>query len=187
MAFCARCGKELPAGATFCPNCGAAVQPEAATAASSTPVSGIDMLTKDQKAQEHWISRVIAFVVDAILVGIVLLILTVLIALPAFFAGGAGIFAVVFGGFAFIWGLIFVLYFTFMEATYGASFGKRFLHLRVVSKTNTNPNYGEAFIRNLSKIYWLLILLDVIIGLAVSKGYQQKYSDHFMGTTVVRA
>jgi uncharacterized RDD family membrane protein YckC len=145
------------------------------------------MLTKDQKAQEHWISRVIAFVVDAILVGIVLLILTVLIALPAFFAGGAGIFAVVFGGFAFIWGLIFVLYFTFMEATYGASFGKRFFHLKVVSKTNTNPNYGEAFIRNLSKIYWLLLLLDVIIGLAVSKGYQQKYSDHFMGTTVVRA
>jgi uncharacterized RDD family membrane protein YckC len=58
------------------------------------------------------------------------------------------------------------------------------LGLKVVSKATTKPNFAEAFIRSLSKIYWILLLLDVIIGLAISRGYQQKLSDYYMGTTV---
>jgi len=57
----------------------------------------------------------------------------------------------------------------------------------VVSKSGTKPTFGDAFVRNLSKIYWLLLILDVIVGLAVSKEYNQKYSDHFLGTSVVHA
>ena len=55
-----------------------------------------------------------------------------------------------------------------------------------MSKTGGNPSFGEAFVRNISKIYWLLRLLAVIVGLAITKGYKQKYSDHLMGTTVSR-
>jgi uncharacterized RDD family membrane protein YckC len=187
MAFCARCGTELPVGATYCPSCGAPVQPGPSAAAPSAPVSGFDTLTKDQKAQEYWIQRLFAFVIDAIIVYAVLVILTVLIALPALFTGGLGIFTAFFSGISIVWGIVFVLYFAFMESTYGSSIGKRIFSLKVVSKTNARPNFAEAFIRNLSKIYWILLLLDVIIGLAISRGYQQKYSDHFMGTTVVHA
>ncbi len=186
MAFCAKCGKELPEGATFCPSCGTPVG-QAGTAtptAPSAPLSGFDTLTKDQKAQEYWIQRLIAFFVDAVIVYVVLAVITVLIALPGLFSGGAAFFGVLFGGVAVLWGIIFVLYFAVMESSSGASLGKKFFHLKVVSKSNTNPNLAEAFVRNLSKIYWILLLLDVIVGLAVSKGYQQKYSDHFMGTTV---
>ncbi len=186
MAFCASCGKELPTGATFCPSCGAPVQPGAA-AASSTPVSGIDALTKDQKAQEHWISRLVAYLIDAVIVYVILAILTAIIALPGLFAGGLALFGALFGGVALLWGIVFVLYFAFAESWYGASFGKRIMGLKVLSKTNERPRFGEAFIRNISKIHPLLVLLDVIVGLAISKGYQQKYSDHFIGTTVTRA
>ena len=39
--------------------------------------------------------------------------------------------------------------------------------------------------RNVSKIYWVLLLLDVVIGLATSKQYNQKFSDKLVGTSVV--
>jgi len=184
--FCPKCGKPVPDGATFCPSCGAPLQ-AGAPAAPSGPVSGFETLTKDQKAQEYWIWRFVAFVVDAIIVYVVLAVLTALIALPALFTGGVGFFGIVFGGIAFLWGIIFVLYFSVLESTRGASIGKGLFHLKVVSKTGANPTFGEALIRNISKIYWLLLLLDVIVGLAISKDYQEKYSDHLMGTKVTRA
>jgi uncharacterized RDD family membrane protein YckC len=187
MAFCAKCGKELPAGVTFCPNCGAPVQAEASTPASAAPVSGIDALTKDSKVQGYWINRVVAFIVDALIVFIPLAIITVIVAIFVAFSGFSP-FAIIFGGvISILWSLLFVLYFTVTESMWGASLGKRFLHLKVVSKTGSHPNMAEAFVRNLSKIYWLLLLLDIIVGLAISKGYQQKYSDKFMGTSVVPA
>jgi hypothetical protein len=40
-------------------------------------------------------------------------------------------------------------------------------------------------LRNISKIYWLLLLLDTVVGLATSKNYTQKFSDRFAGTEVV--
>ena len=185
MAFCAKSGKELPAGATFRPSCGAAVA-TGAPAAPAEPVSGFETLAKDQKAQEYWAWRLMAIIVDAIIVYVVLGILALLIAVPAFLAGGGVLLAGVFGGLAFLWGIIFVLYFAVTESVWGASIGKRVFNLKVTSKTGSNPTFGEAFVRNISKIYWLLLLLDVIVGLAVSKGYNQKYSDHLMGTSVVR-
>ena len=184
--FCAKCGKELPAGATFCPACGAQVGGGPAAGASQATISGIDTLTKDQKAQEYWIWRLVAVVVDYLVVGVVWGIIAFAVAFPSFFAGGGAFFGAVLGGFAFVFGVIFVLYFAVAESVWGASLGKRIFNLKVTSKTGSNPTFGEAFVRNISKIYWLLLLLDVIVGLATSKGYQQKYSDHLMGTTVVR-
>ena len=192
--FCPKCGSPVPDGAAFCPSCGAPLQAGASNAppsapgstTASGPASGFETLTKDQKAQEYWLWRLVAFVIDAIIVYFVLAVLTALIALPALL-GGVGFFGAVFGGLAFLWGIVFVLYFAVLESTRGASIGKGFFHLKVVSKTGSNPTLGEAFVRNISKIYWLLLLLDVIIGLAISKDYQEKYSDHLMGTKVVRA
>jgi uncharacterized RDD family membrane protein YckC len=185
MAFCARCGKELPPGATFCPSCGAPVAGGQA-APSSGALSGFETLTKDQKAQEYWVQRFVAFIIDAVIVYAVLAIITFAITIPFLFTGAFGVAGFLFGGgFSVLWGLIFVLYFTVAEATSGASIGKRVFNLKVVTKTGSFPNFVEAFIRNVSKIYWLLLLLDVIIGLALSHGYQQKYSDSMMGTNVV--
>jgi uncharacterized RDD family membrane protein YckC len=90
-----------------------------------------------------------------------------------------------FGAFSALWDLILVFYFATAESTSGASISKRVFNLRVVSKTGSTPTLADAFVRNLSKIYWLLLLLDIIVGLVVSKNYQQKYSDQFVGTTVV--
>ncbi|MBI3841495.1 MAG: RDD family protein [Thaumarchaeota archaeon] len=189
MAFCATCGKELPIGVAFCPNCGAPVPGTqgAASTTSSPTATGFDALTKDRQAQDYWVSRLVAFIVDAIIVGIAVFVLITLAFVSFFVSGGFAPFSLLIGGtFSLFGGLIFVLYFTFFEATSGASIGKRFLNLKVVSKAGSNPNFPEAFVRNISKIHWVLLLLDIVVGLALSKGYQQKYSDQLMGTTVTR-
>ena len=184
MAFCAKCGKELPEGATFCPSCG--TQVGSGGAAPQAPVSGFDTLTKDRKAQEYWVWRLIAIIIDWIAVYVVLGIIALVITIPTLLVGGGALLAIILGPLAALWGIVFVLYFTVTESVWGASLGKRLLNLKVTSKTGSNPTFGEAFVRNISKIYWLLLLLDVIVGLAVSREYSQKYSDHLMGTRVVR-
>jgi uncharacterized RDD family membrane protein YckC len=154
---------------------------------SEAPVSGFDTLTKDSAAQSYWLERLVAYIVDAIIVFVVFFALIALAALPFFFAGGIAGFGFIFGSFALLGGLIFVLYFAVMESSSGASIGKRLFHLKVHSKTGSNPTFADAFIRNITKIYPLLLLLDVIVGLAVSKGYQQKWTDNYVGTSVVKA
>jgi uncharacterized RDD family membrane protein YckC len=194
LAFCAHCGKELPVGATFCPACGTPVQGATATMGSTigpsaAPMSGFESVTKDSKAQDYWVRRFVAFVIDAILVFVVFYILITIVVFtatfPFLFAGAFAPFALVFGTLAILGGVVFILYFTILEASRGATIGKGMFGLKVRSKTGSNPTLGEAFIRNLSKIYWLLLLLDIVVGLAISKGYQQKYSDTLVGTTVV--
>jgi RDD family len=59
-------------------------------------------------------------------------------------------------------GHLFVLYFTFAEATYGKTIGKAVMGLRVTADGGGRPNLGTSFLRNLSKINWVLLLLDVI-------------------------
>jgi uncharacterized RDD family membrane protein YckC len=178
----------MPDAATFCPACGTPVQTGSSTATpagTSATMSGFDALTKDSNAQMYWVKRFIAIIVDYVIIGIVVWAIVFAALSSFFFAGGYGAMAFVFGGFTIVVGVILILYFPLSEVMWGATIGKRVLGLKVVSKNGTNPTFVEAFVRNVSKIYWLLLLLDVIVGLAVSKGYQQKYTDKMMGTSVV--
>jgi hypothetical protein len=184
--FCYNCGKELPGGATFCPGCGVPIHGTPGAAPAGT-VSGIDTLAKDQKAQQYWVERLLAVIIDYVIVYVILGVIVLLVGIPAFFTAGFGVFGAFLGGLALLWGLVLVLYFAATESSSGASIGKRILGLEVVSKSGGNPTFGEALIRNISKIYFLLLLLDVLVGLAVSRGYTQKYSDHLMQTTVVHS
>jgi len=42
-----------------------------------------------------------------------------------------------------------------------------------------------AFIRNISKIYWIIVLIDTVIGLATIGDPHQKLTDRIAGTIVV--
>jgi uncharacterized RDD family membrane protein YckC len=150
-------------------------------------VSGIDSVIKEPAAQEYWIERVVAFVIDAVIVYLVLGVLGVAYALPYFFLTGINTMAAMFAGiFSFVAGIVLVVYFTVFENWAGTTLGKRAMGLHVQSKSGGNPNLVQAFTRNLSKIYWLLLFLDIIIGLATTKEYTQKFSDRFAGTSVVK-
>lgn len=188
MPFCTKCGKELDATAAFCPKCGTPVAGSSAGVASSgAAVSGIDSVIKEPAAQEYWVRRIVAYVIDAVIVYLVLGILAVVYALPFFFIAGINAMAAMFVGIlSFVAGIVLVLYFAFFETWAGASVGKRAMGLKVKSRSGTNPSIVEAFIRNITKIYWVLLFLDIIVGLAISKEYTQKVSDRFAGTSVVK-
>ena len=146
----------------------------------------MDSLIKEGRAQGYWLSRLIAFVIDAILVDVVLLILAFVLAFPALLVGGFAAVVSVFAGiFSIVSGVALVLYFAVIETVVGASVGKHLLGLKVIATGGKTPDFGEAFVRNVSKIYWVLLLLDVVVGLATSKLYSQKFSDRLVGTEVV--
>ncbi len=191
MALCSKCGTPIPIGAGFCPSCGTPVG-NSATTGPQLPASGLTMLSRDARAQEYWVRRLVAYVIDSIIVFLVIGLAAAAVAIPSFFAS---IFIPGYASHLFPFGaffgpladLLLVLYFTLAEATYGKTIGKAVMGMRVTTDGGGRPTLGASFLRNLSKIYWVLLLLDVVLGLALEVGYMRKFSDKFLGTSVVQA
>jgi len=154
------------------------------------PISGISTLSRDAKAQEYWFKRLLAYVIDAVVVYAVVGLAAAAAVLPGFFAGlfvpgyspQIFPFGAYLGTFA---SLLLVLYFTLAEATYGKTIGKGIMGLHVSTESGGRPALGASFLRNVSKINWVLLLLDVILGLALEVGYTRKFSDRYLGTSVI--
>ena len=56
------------------------------------------------------------------------------------------------------------VYFVILEKSKGATIGKALLYLEVRSKNGSNINWAQAIVRNLTKIYWVPIIFDWLIG-----------------------
>jgi uncharacterized RDD family membrane protein YckC len=176
--YCSKCGKELIEGSNFCQSCGAAVNFKI-----NSEISLIERFGKDQNLQEHWIKRVIAFIIDSIIVSIGTAILLILVLFPIFIANPTSFFNII--SFPFQMGILSLLYFVIAENSYGTTIGKQFLGLQVVAKKDQRINLEKAFIRNISKIHVLLLLLDIFLGILTSTDLLQKYSDRIAQTKVV--
>ena len=166
----------MPDDTKFCPKCGAPVKFEAK---AETVVQRFE---RDPYLQEHWIKRAIAYIIDSIIVGVATAILLAIALFPSFVANPVT-FVNIFS-FPFAMGLLYILYFPIAETMYGATIGKSLLGLKVVTKTDRKLSFEKAFIRNVSKIHWVLLLLDLIGGLITSKDLHQKYTDRIANTTV---
>ena len=59
------------------------------------------------------------------------------------------------------------------------------LNLKVMRGDGQKPNFQSSFIRNISKIHFLLLILDTIGGFFTSKDPHQKYTDQIAHTTIV--
>ena len=120
----------------------------------------------------HWIYRLIALIIDSVITGIVGYIIYIIV-LPLFFTSTtvfgitvqiipwwAGVFLL-----PFIYGLILVLYSVILEVSWGGmTLGKKLLGLQVQTTSGGKLAFDKAFIRNISKIYWLLLLDRLAIG-----------------------
>lgn len=193
MAFCRSCGKEISADAAFCPSCGATT----GVSGSSPPAghSEFDRLTSDSRTQEHWFRRAVAYIIDWIIVTIVTAIIALIIGALIGFASLAisgptfANFFVPFSSFGVeffgLSGLFFLLYFAFSESIYGKTIGKNLMGLKVVTTDGSKLDLGKTFIRNVSKIYWLLLLLDLIGGFFLTVKPGQRFLDKLANTIVV--
>ncbi|MCP8316019.1 MAG: RDD family protein, partial [archaeon] len=72
----------------------------------------------------------------------------------------------------------------FLESFYGWSFGKKFMGLKVITLDGKKPDITKALIRNVTKFFGLLLLIDWIAGLATVGDPHQKFTDRYAGTTV---
>jgi uncharacterized RDD family membrane protein YckC len=140
--------------------------------------TGFDLIGKNPALQEHWIKRLIALVVDAVIVSVVVFLLTRVLTFALF-----GNFFVS----SFLIGIFWVAYSTILEASGGgATIGKRIVKLRVVG-IDAPMSLNKALIRNISKIHGIFLLLDWIIGLATVGDPRQRYLDRIARTTVKTA
>lgn len=150
--------------------------------------TGFERIGKDTQLQDHWLRRLVAFVIDSIIVGVFTLVIAAIISLPfMLMALTTGLPWYVLNPFSFPFfaGILSILYFSLMEAYYGTTLGKNIMNLKTVKLDGQKPALDLAFLRNASKIYWILILLDTVIGLATPGNPYQRITDRVAGTTVV--
>ncbi len=136
--------------------------------------SAIDLIGHNAALQEHWIRRLFAIIIDSILIAVVAIFFNLFFPLFANWLL-----------WPFIFGLVMWVYSALFEAAIGGTIGKKLLSLHVVA-IGAPMDAARAFIRNVSKVHGLLLLLDVILGAATQGDPRQRYLDRIAGTTVTR-
>jgi len=139
-----------------------------------------DKIGTDRQLQDHWLRRLIAGIIDSIILSIIAGIISLIFALPTILI--TGVFFV--GAFPFLHGILFFIYAAFLESSRGTTIGKQIMNLKVTTMEGKLPSLDRTAIRDISKIYWLLWLIDTLIGMATVGDLHQKYSDRFAGTTL---
>ncbi len=150
--------------------------------------TGFDRLKDDKEFQDHWEKRVIAYIIDVAIVSVAtyfLVLVVALPALPALFVGQAF-------PFAWFWGfwlggiapLIVLAYFVLAEALFARTLGKELMGLRVARIDDKRVDLWSSFVRNISKVAFIALVVDVAMGLGTHGDGRQKYSDRYIGTTV---
>lgn len=171
MTYCTRCGKQVSQNLEYCPSCRAPIRHT-----DGLHGTAAERILSEGALQQHWVKRAIAILIDSIIVGIATAILGLLI-------GVSGIFNWL--ALPFVMGLIYVLYFTITKSIDGYTLGKRIVNIRVETVDGRKPSLQSAFIRNISKIHFLILLLDTLGGFFTSKDNHQRYVDQIANTTVV--
>ncbi|RAP51668.1 MAG: hypothetical protein BZ138_04670 [Methanosphaera sp. rholeuAM270] len=127
---------------------------------------------------EHFTSRLKAFIIDAFIVTLftalinnILYILLVNVNNPLLLSWYPSIVLI----------MVTLLYFTILEAKTNKTIGKKMAGL-FVSDPEGYMTYPKALIRNLTKIYWVPLLFDVILGKLF--GYPSRLFDQIAGTDV---
>jgi len=142
----------------------------------------------------HWLMRFLALIIDSIPLSIIAIVIT-LFAIAPFFSHTYGLYwySVTYVEwyvwwllFPLIYGVFALLYFIIMEVMMGATLGKKILGLQVQMTNGSKVTFDKSFIRNISKLFSVFLILDWLIGV-FTPGHDphQKYTDRIAGTTVV--
>jgi len=154
--------------------------------------TGFDRIQKDQQLQSLWLSRFIAYVIDSIIVGLVVSLIALTVAMPiviidVFSHGFRPEPWAPWSAFPGLMSILSLFYYAILESSRGATVGKGIMGLKVITGRGERPTLDKAFLRNISKLHWILLLLDILIGLGTPGNPNQKFSDRYVGALVVRS
>jgi uncharacterized RDD family membrane protein YckC len=104
--------------------------------------------------------RIVAYIIDFFVVSAVMWILSYFLSI---------IFSPIDVGSVYVYlpylaPILGFVYFVICEKAKGASIGKALMFLEVRSKNGSYINWPQAIVRNLTKIYWVPIIFDWLIG-----------------------
>lgn len=142
-------------------------------------VKALDLIGDNSQLQGHWVRRIVAAIIDGFIMFVIWIVIGAIIAIASVFIPGGLLILPLFSG------LLWVLYSAVLEGMGGATIGKRVLNLQVVSIEGP-MDFIKAGIRNISKIYWLLLLIDWLVGFVTEGDPRQRFMDRIAGTSVVR-
>lgn len=129
--------------------------------------TGIDELMRSPAAQEFWLRRLIATIVDyAILFFPIYSVGAIAWALPMWSVAPW-----------LVGGALVVVYSAVFEAELGYTIGKRLMNLEVVPLDMRPYDIRRAIVRNLSKIYPGVLLLDVVLAFLMENRPNMRYLD----------
>ena len=165
MPYCRNCGNEVSEGAAYCPSCGAVV------------ASADHMLAS-------WGDRFIAWLIDMVILSVLLSWMI----WPGFYwiPGGWGTMVprwIPFVDFGFR-NIIYFLYWTVLEGTYGQSVGKMVMKIEVVRLDGGAIDLGKAAYQSIGKAF--LLPLDCIFGWIQYSLRQQRLFNYLSETVVVK-
>ena len=127
-----------------------------------------------------WKKRFVALVVDFLIITLLLYVIVAVIypviALTNLY--------VLFNIWILLAAILIIAYFTYFEGKYGTTPGKSVMKLKTRA-IKGDMTYRTAFIRNLSKILWIPLIVDVLIGFARGKP-RERYLDRLAKTEVVK-
>lgn len=104
--------------------------------------------------------RIVAYVLDFFVVSAFMWIISYLVSLIIDPLDISSVYAF----FPMIVPILGFVYFVFLEKAKGATVGKALMYLEVRSRNGSNINWAQAIVRNLTKIYWIPIIFDWLIG-----------------------
>jgi len=189
MVNCEKCGAELTEGAAFCQKCGASVTVAPPVALEIPPTSATPPSTTPQRIINlaGWGSRIIAYIIDAIIFGIIFAIIEGIFYLPTIiFYGGAPYMNYTPFTSSGLRDIAFFIYFIVMDHGYGASIGKMIMRIRVTNLDGGPITLGQAVIESIGKAFGPLIILDVILGWIFTTQRSQRIFTFLAQTIVVK-
>jgi uncharacterized RDD family membrane protein YckC len=128
----------------------------------------------------NWVYRLIAYIIDSIIISIVAGAIAVVGAISMFAFGWGSLI------FICILGILYLFYYTILDTMWGATIGKKLMGLNVQTTEGNKLDFVKAFIRNLSKFNPLLLFLDWLIGIVTEGNKQQKFLDRAVNAVVIQ-
>ncbi len=137
--------------------------------------TAFDLIGHNAALQEHWIRRLFAFLIDAVVVFVIGLFFSIVIPVFGWVWYASGLF----------FGAIWFVYSMFLEAFWGGTIGKKLMALRVVA-LDGNLDLVHGILRNVSKVFGIVFLGDLIVGGVTHGDPRQRFFDRLARTTVTR-